>query len=108
MIVARDKAFEATVVREMTRGIRVDPEPLIHLAQTRADRFAHDYGRDFPDLTRNLEHEALEEIADAVNYVVWRLDAIRRGVDLAEWKVAHLQIAVRHFALAFEELRATL
>lgn len=102
----RTRGFECEITRQVTEGIRVNVESLNLLAGQRADQAEHDYGHDFPELGRPLEREALEELADARNYIVWRLDAIHRGLDDQEWRVQHLQIALRHVALAFEEIRS--
>lgn len=104
---ARDREFEVNAVRRVAGGLGVNVEPLIRLAQERADAGQQDYRHDFPDLTRDLELEGLEEGADWANYIVWRLDAIRRNmVEGQEWKVEHLQAALKHVALAFEATRA--
>ncbi len=101
---ARDREFEPRAIREIAGCLGVDLEPLIFYAGRRADAGQADYGRDFPDLSRNLEQEALDELADGTNYIVWRLDAIRRG--LCGGDVEQLQIALKHVALAFAALRA--
>lgn len=107
MSVARDREFEAEAIRELAAGLGVNVEPLIRFARQRADAGERAYRHDFPDLTRDLEREGLEEGADWTNYIVWRLDAIRRDlVEGQEWKVEHLQAALRHVALAFEATRA--
>lgn len=103
MSLARDREFERLCTRELAGGLGVDVGPLILFAERRADHFAADYGHDFPDLERDLEQEALDELADARNYVVWKLDAIRR--ELATGDVEQLQLALKHVALAFEALR---
>jgi len=107
-VLARDREFEREAVRHITAGIRVDHDALTVYSQTRADQHASEYGHDFPAADRNLDREALEELGDATNYVTWALDRVRRGLDDQEWKVAHRQIALRHIALAFDELRKTL
>lgn len=104
--IRRDREWEAQATREMTRGLALDPEPLIAFATRRADSAQQEYGCDFPNLDRDLGLETADELADARNYVVWWLDAIRR--DLAEGgdRVVHLQRALRHIALAFDEVRS--
>lgn len=101
--IARNRDFERRATREIAGALGVDIEALIAFAERRADHFEGDYGHDFPDLSRNLEQEALDELADARNYVVWRLDAIHRG--LCGGDVEQLQIALKHVALAFAALR---
>lgn len=104
---SRDRDFEATAIRRIAAGLGVNVEPLVRFACQRADAFESEYGHDFPDLNRDLEREGLEEAADWANYIVWRLDAIRRDmVEGQEWKVGHLQDALKHVALAFEATRA--
>ena len=102
MSVARDREFEQRAIREIAGCLGVDVEPLIAFAQHRADIGQAEYGHDFPDLARNLEHEALDELADAAIYVVWQLDAIHRG--LHDGDVERLQIVLKHVALAFAGL----
>ena len=101
---SRDRQFERAATREIAGCLGMDIEPLIVFAERRADHFEGDYGHDFPDLSRNLEQEALDELADARNYIVWRLDAIHRG--LSGGDVEQLQIALKHVALAFAALRS--
>jgi hypothetical protein len=100
----RNRDWERRCTREIAGALGVDIEPLIVFAERRADYFEGEYGHDFPSLDRNLEQEALDELADARNYVVWKLEAIHRG--LAAGDVEQLQIALRHVALAFAALRA--
>ena len=104
MPITRNRDFERRATREIGGTLGVNIEPLIVFAERRADYFQADYGHDFPDLERNLEQEALDELADARNYIVWKLDAIHR--DLCEGDVEQLQIALKHVALAFAALRA--
>lgn len=101
---ARNREFERRATREIAGGLGVDIEPLIAYAERRADVCQEEYGHDFPDLKRNLEHEALDELADARNYIVWKLDAIHR--ERLTGDVEQLQIALKHVALAFAALRA--
>ena len=101
----RDREFERRLVREATAGLMIDPEPMIVFAQRRADHFERDYGHDFPSLDRDMAQETLDELGDACNYIAWYLDAIRR-----EWveggdRVTHLQTALKHVALAFDEVQ---
>jgi hypothetical protein len=103
----RDVGFELLLLRELCAGLNIDTSILARLAAHRADAGADEYGHDFPDLQRDLELEGLEEGADWSNYLRWRLDGIRRGLFPGqEWKVEHLQAALRHIALAFEATRA--
>lgn len=105
----RDREFEDRCTQETCIGIHVNTTVLSSFAGTRADRFATTYGSGFPALDRNLEMEALEELADARNYIVWRLDGINRGLFPGqEWKIAELQLALRSVAMGFEQLRSLL
>jgi len=101
----RDPQFECEITRYLLSGINVDPEPLNVFAGRRADIAKRDYGRDFPDLSRDLAKEACEELADARNYAVWWLDAFNRGLlpDSEHWKAEHVQAGLKHAALAFNE-----
>lgn len=101
----RDREFEDLTTRELATGL-ADPEPLIAYARKRADRAQAEYGHDFPDTTRDLEVEALDELADCRNYIVWRLDGIRRGLFPNDhWRVPHLQMALRGVITVFEQLQ---
>lgn len=107
VVPCRDRDFEGEAIRRIAAGLGVNVEPLVRFACQRADAFESEYGHDFPDLSRDLEREGLEEAADWTNYIVWRLDSIRRDmVEGQEWKIEHLQTALKHVALAFEATRA--
>ena len=103
--VQRDRTFERRLTRELSAGLSINPEPLIVMAEQRANLFGYEYGHDFPSLERNLELETLEELCDAKNYIGWRLEAIHRGLCEDEDRTSHLQAALRYVALAFEEVR---
>ncbi len=103
----RDRGFERETTNRAATGLGIDVEALNRLAEARADGLGHEaYGRDFPDIGRDLRREAIEELLDARNYVVWLLDAMQRGWILAvnEDRTRHLQAALRHVILAFEEI----
>src|SRR5581483_5124657 len=100
--------FEDEATRYIVSGTAVDPTPINALAGSRADRAQQEYGHDFPSLERDLEREALEELADARNYIVWRLDAINRGLCGGAWRVEHLQRALRNVVVAFDDVRQAL
>ncbi|GAC1522495.1 MAG: hypothetical protein NVS3B1_07940 [Marmoricola sp.] len=104
---ARDRLFECNITRQIAGTIGVDVEPLNQFAEQRADGVGEsEYRSDFPDLARNLTREACEELADARNYLVWRLDAHHRGlIDGPSEDVEQLQIGLRHVVLAFEAIR---
>lgn len=105
----RNPAFERELTRQMGRGLRVDVEHLNRLAGQRACTLgAAEYGSGLPEVSRDLEREAIDEMADARNYLVWRLDQIHRGLVEDDGRTEHLQIALRHVALAFEEIRRAL
>lgn len=94
------------LAREIAGELGFSIEPLIVLAEQRADLGAREYGRDFPDPARDLEVDGCEEGADWANYLRWRLDGIRRGVfDEKDFNVGLLQLALKHVALAFEATR---
>jgi hypothetical protein len=99
----RNREFEDRATRELSRGLLVDVAALNAFAGRRADQGASDYRCDFPDPERDLEREVAEELADARNYLVWRLEQINRGLHDGHWKVCHLQRALRCVVLAFEE-----
>jgi hypothetical protein len=101
----RDREFERLIVRNAAAGLMVDPEPLIVFAQRRADHFAGEYGHDFPSLERDMAQETLDELGDAANYLSWFLDAIHRDLLEGGDRVTHLQRALRHVILAFDEVR---
>lgn len=106
MSLERDRSFERALAREIAGELGFSIEPLIVLAEQRADAGAAEYGHDFPDLARDFEAEGCEEGADWSNYLRWRLDGIRRGVfDEHDWDVGLLQLALKHVALAFEATR---
>lgn len=107
----RDVTFEREMTRTRANGLKIDPEPLNIYAEARAGRGAVDYGTDFPGSSRCLFTEALQELADARNYIVWQLDVIRRsddGHDDGQWRVEPLQRALASVALAFEDVRSCL
>jgi hypothetical protein len=103
----RNRDFERDVIKDAAGGLMVDPEPLIVFAQRRADQFEREYGHDFPSLERDMAQETLDELGDAANYIAWYLDAIHRGLLEGGDRVTHLQRALRHVVLAFEEIRST-
>jgi hypothetical protein len=105
---ARDREFERQATRELCSGLSIDVEALIVYAERRADSGEANYKRDFPDLSRNLRDEALQELADARNYIVWALDAIRRDLDDEQWRTEPLQEALPLIAMAFEKVREAL
>lgn len=102
----RDPDWEDQMFRVAVSGQLVDPEPLIHFAQRRADRGAHVYGRDFPSLEREFAQEIMDEIADAAIYVVWWLDAIRRDLREGGERVEELQRVLGMLTTLFEQVRA--
>lgn len=98
----RNRLFEREATREIASTLGASIDDLNMLAERRADQ----YGDEFPDPTRNLELDALEELADCRNYLLWRIESIHRGVHDRIDKVPHLQLALKHVALAFEAVRA--
>lgn len=99
----RDSEWEQQLIRECTTGLMIDAGPLIKFAQDRANVGERDYGFDFPSLDRDMVLEGLREGGDWTNYISWELDKIRRGIAPGGDRVVHLQRALRHVALAFEE-----
>lgn len=102
----RNRELERDIIRNAAAGLMVDPEPLIVFANRRAEQGAIDYGFEFPSLDRDLAQETLDELGDAANYIAWFLDAIHRGLLDGGDRVTHLQRALRHVVLAFEETRS--
>ncbi len=102
----RDPAFEALMVRELAGGLGIDVTALNTFADRRAQAGAVAYGEDFPNVQRNLELDALEELADCRNYLCWRLEQIHRGIVDDEDRTAALSLALKHVANAFEAVRA--
>lgn len=99
----RNRGFERELTERIV-GFVADARALSVFAERRADRAEDEYGQDFPALDRDLEREALEELADCRNYVVWRLDGIHRDLFEGGERVEHLQNALRYVALAFNEV----
>lgn len=103
----RDPEWERDLLRHVATGLNADVGALILFARKRAEIGERNYGEAFPAPNRDLMLEAKEELGDGTNYIMWKLDRIRRGLDEAEeWRVPGLQIALRHVALAFEEIRS--
>lgn len=100
----RDPQFEQQLTRWLAEGLSVDVEPLIVHAQWRADKAEAEYGKGFPDASRDLVKEAIEELLDCRNYIVWKLEQIHRSDDDSA-STDPLQSAMRHVILAFEDLR---
>lgn len=98
----RDIAAECAMTKEIAT---VDVTALNRMATERAAQGALNYGTGAPELSRDLERDALEELADCRNYLVWRLDQIQRGIrDDMLWAVPNLQLALRSTAIAFDAL----
>lgn len=101
----RDHVWEQAAIRELVGGLSADPVPLIKYAASRALVGEIKYGFAFPEPSRDLVVDAIEEFGDAVNYPLWKLDQIRRGLcEQDTWMVEHLQRALRFAALGFEEM----
>lgn len=105
-MILRDREWEREATQRIA-GDMVDVAALNALAERRADDGAAVYGFDFPALDRDLEREALEELSDCRNYLVWRLDGIRRDLydDDDPDRIANLHLALRGLAQVFEAVR---
>lgn len=105
-MILRDRGWEREALQRIA-GDMVNVGPLMMHAQRRADEGAEVYGFDFPDLSRNLEQEALDELADCTNYVLWRLDGLRRSLydDDDPDRIANLHLALRGLAQVYEAVR---
>lgn len=97
----RNLILEEQVVRHACRGVLHDPGVLEH-SQTRAKALSGQYVSDpmeiRPDLNRDLEGR--EEAADGVNHVLFQLQC---HLDCPGDE--HRLMAIRYFALAWDELK---
>lgn len=100
----RNPIFEQELTRHLATGLSVDVESINRFAGDRANNGAGEYGTGFPERSRDLPREALEEIADLRNYLVWALERVHRGHAPDGLHVGHLQCALRHTILAFDEV----
>ena len=102
----RDRAGEREITDEIGGTLSVYTGAINQMAEQRADTASDEYGAGFPLLSRNLEREGLEELADCRNYIVWRLQSLLWELVEDDGRIPHLQTALRHVVMAFEELRA--
>ena len=99
-IFGRIAQFEEDSITSAARILGFDGVELAALARVRANVG----GPNVQD--RNLSWEAMEELADAANYIPWEISRLQeRNVEDTEEALGNLSRALAHVGAAFEHLR---
>ena len=95
----RSLEYEEGATQEACKGV-VEPSALIAHARWRAQTLSGEYVRDPMTIApgRNRRHDVREELADALNHLLWDGQEHIEDEERVHWN----KQAIRHIALAYD------